>query len=66
MFAGPSYCLRIATTTAMEDCVIKAITKVAMTAAIHDEPKFSELFMAYLLTRNSRIEEDLDPASATS
>jgi len=50
---------RIATTTAMEACVITAITKEAMTAAIHDEPKFSELFMAYLLTRNSRIEEDL-------
>jgi len=30
-----------------------------MMAAIHDEPKFSELFMAYLLTRNSRVEEDL-------
>ena len=30
-----------------------------MIAAIHDEPKFSELFMAFLLTRNSRIEEDL-------
>jgi len=50
---------RIATTTAMEACVITAITKEAMTAAIHNEPKFSELFMAYLLTRNSRIEEDL-------
>ena len=51
--------LRIATTTAMEDCLITAITKAAMIAALHDEPKFSELFMAYLLTRNSRIEEDL-------
>jgi CRP/FNR family transcriptional regulator, cyclic AMP receptor protein len=50
---------RIATTTAMEACVVTAITKEAMTAAIHNEPKFSELFMAYLLTRNSRIEEDL-------
>jgi CRP/FNR family transcriptional regulator, cyclic AMP receptor protein len=30
-----------------------------MIAALHDEPKFSELFLAYLLTRNSRIEEDL-------
>jgi CRP/FNR family transcriptional regulator, cyclic AMP receptor protein len=30
-----------------------------MIVAIHDEPQFSELFMAYLLTRNSRIEEDL-------
>ena len=51
--------LRIATTTAMEDCLITAITKTAMLAALQDEPKFSELFMAYLLTRNSRIEEDL-------
>jgi CRP/FNR family cyclic AMP-dependent transcriptional regulator len=51
--------LRISTTTAMESCVITAITKSAMVAAIHDQPKFSELFMAYLLTRNSRIEEDL-------
>jgi CRP/FNR family transcriptional regulator, cyclic AMP receptor protein len=51
--------LRISTTTAMEDCVITSITKAAMIAAIHDEPRFSELFMAYLLTRNSRIEEDL-------
>jgi CRP/FNR family transcriptional regulator, cyclic AMP receptor protein len=30
-----------------------------MIAAIHEDPKFSELFMAYLLARNSRIEEDL-------
>ncbi len=39
--------------------MITSITKEAMIAAIHDEPKFSELFMAYLLTRNSRVEEDL-------
>ena len=51
--------VRIATTTAMEDCLVTAITKGAMLAALHDQPKFSELFMAYLLTRNSRIEEDL-------
>src|SRR6202022_3556187 len=35
------------------------ITKAAILATIHDEPRFSELFMAYLLTRNGRIEEDL-------
>jgi CRP/FNR family cyclic AMP-dependent transcriptional regulator len=51
--------LRISTTTAMEDCVITSITKSAMLATLHDEPTFSELFMAYLLTRNSRVEEDL-------
>jgi CRP-like cAMP-binding protein len=51
--------LRIATTTAMEECVVTSITKVAMLATLHTEPKFSELFMAYLLIRNSRIQEDL-------
>jgi CRP/FNR family cyclic AMP-dependent transcriptional regulator len=51
--------LRIATTTAMEQCVITSITKEAMIATLHNEPKFSELFMAYLLARNSRVEEDL-------
>jgi CRP/FNR family cyclic AMP-dependent transcriptional regulator len=51
--------LRIATTTAMEESVIASITKETMIATLRTEPKFSELFMAYLLTRNSRIEEDL-------
>ena len=36
--------LRIATTTAMEECVITSITKEAMIAALRSEPKFSELF----------------------
>ena len=51
--------LRVATTTALEECLITSITKPAMIAVLHDEPKFSELFVAYLLTRNSRVEEDL-------
>jgi CRP-like cAMP-binding protein len=51
--------LRIATATAMEECLVTGITKTAMLAALHDQPTFSELFMTYLLTRNSRIEEDL-------
>ncbi len=51
--------LRIATTTAMEECTITVISKAAMIAVLHKETAFSELFMAYLLTRNSRIEEDL-------
>src|SRR5579872_2737927 len=51
--------LRISTTAAMEECVITSITKAAMHAVLKDEPRFSELFMAYLLSRNSRIEEDL-------
>jgi CRP/FNR family transcriptional regulator, cyclic AMP receptor protein len=51
--------LRISTTRALETSVITVITKVAMIEGLHTEPMFSELFMAYLLTRNSRIEEDL-------
>ena len=51
--------LRISTTTAIEDSVVTAITKQAMKTTLHDQPAFSELFVAYLLTRNSRIEEDL-------
>jgi CRP/FNR family transcriptional regulator, cyclic AMP receptor protein len=51
--------LRISTTTALERCRVTAITKQAMKVALHEQPKLSELFVAYLLTRNSRIEEDL-------
>jgi CRP/FNR family transcriptional regulator, cyclic AMP receptor protein len=51
--------LRIATTRALEECVITRLEKATMIGTIHDEPEFSELFMSYLLTRNSRIEEDL-------
>jgi CRP/FNR family transcriptional regulator, cyclic AMP receptor protein len=53
------HALRVATTTTMEDCLITRITKAAMITTLHGEADFSELFMAYLLARNSRIEEDL-------
>jgi CRP/FNR family transcriptional regulator, cyclic AMP receptor protein len=43
----------------MEESVITSITRESMIALLHSEPKFSEMFMAYLLTRNSRVEEDL-------
>jgi CRP/FNR family cyclic AMP-dependent transcriptional regulator len=51
--------LRTATSQALEACLITSITKTAMLAALGNEPKFSEFFMAYLLSRNSRIEDDL-------
>jgi CRP/FNR family transcriptional regulator, cyclic AMP receptor protein len=51
--------LRVSTTTAMEHCVITSITKDAMLEALQGEPTFAALFMTYLLSRNSRIEEDL-------
>ena len=59
--------LRIATTRAADDdCVITRLEKATMLATIHKEPEFSELFMSYLLTRNSRIEEDLIERAAVS
>ena len=51
--------LRIATARAVDQCVITRLEKNTMIATIHREVGFSEMFMAYLLTRNSRIEEDL-------
>src|SRR5665647_2957041 len=51
--------LRLATTTTMEDSVVTAISKKSMVATLHREPKFSKMFIAYLLTRNGRVEEDL-------
>jgi CRP/FNR family cyclic AMP-dependent transcriptional regulator len=51
--------LRTATSHAMEECVITSITKSAMLATLRSEPAFSAFFTAYLLSRNSRIEDDL-------
>jgi CRP-like cAMP-binding protein len=43
----------------MEECLITSITKKAMLAVLLGEPKFSEMFVAHLLTRNNRVEADL-------
>jgi CRP-like cAMP-binding protein len=51
--------LRLATATAMADCEIMRVEKAAMIRVIHDEPAFSEMFIAYLLTRTMRVEADL-------
>jgi len=51
--------LRSVTSHAMEECLITSITRSAMLATLSAEPKFSAFFTAYLLRRNSRIEDDL-------
>src|SRR5207249_4483024 len=51
--------LRMATATSMTEGSIRRIKKDAMIRMLHDERAFSELFMSYLLSRNTRIEEDL-------
>lgn len=50
---------RIATATTIGECTITSITKTAMMDVLRSEPKFSEMFVTYLLTRTRRIEEDL-------
>jgi CRP/FNR family transcriptional regulator, cyclic AMP receptor protein len=51
--------LRMGSATAMTDCAVLRIEKKAMVQALHREHTFSDLFVAYLLARNIRYEEDL-------
>jgi CRP/FNR family transcriptional regulator, cyclic AMP receptor protein len=51
--------LRLATAKAMTESQVVRVSKAAMLRAIHAEPSFADLFMTHLLTRNSRVEEDL-------
>jgi len=50
---------RLATVAAMTECVIMRIDKATMVRVLHEEPAFSEMFLAYILARNARVEEDL-------
>jgi CRP-like cAMP-binding protein len=51
--------LRMGSATAMTDCELLRIDKKAMMLVLHREHAFSDLFVAYLLGRNIRYEEDL-------
>ena len=51
--------LRMGTATAMTDCCVMRIEKKAMMEALHREQTLSDMFVAYLLARNIRYEEDL-------
>jgi CRP-like cAMP-binding protein len=51
--------LRMGTATAMTDCSVLRIEKKAMMQALHREHALSDMFVAYLLARNIRYEEDL-------
>ena len=50
---------RLSTVSAVTESVIVRIAKADITRVIHEEPAFAELFIAHLLARNSRVEEDL-------
>jgi len=51
--------VRIASATAMTDCLLMCIEKSAITKVLRKESAFSELFIAYLLSRTIRVEADL-------
>jgi len=51
--------LRMGAATAMTDCVLMCVGNQAMRQALHREHKLSDMFVAYLLGRNIRYEEDL-------
>ena len=51
--------LRMCSATALVDCSLMRIDKKSMMEVIHREHAFSDMFVAYLLTRNIRYEEDL-------
>ena len=51
--------LRLCSATAMTDCSVMKIDKKSMMEVLHREHAFSDMFVAYLLTRNIRYEEDL-------
>jgi CRP/FNR family cyclic AMP-dependent transcriptional regulator len=51
--------IRMCSATAMTDCSVMRIDKKSMMEVLHQEHAFSDMFVAYLLTRNIRYEEDL-------
>jgi CRP/FNR family transcriptional regulator, cyclic AMP receptor protein len=51
--------LRLCSANTMTDCSVMRIEKNSMMGVLHREHTFSDMFVAYLLTRNIRYEEDL-------
>jgi CRP/FNR family transcriptional regulator, cyclic AMP receptor protein len=51
--------LRLATATAIAESAVMRVEKAEMVRILHEEQSFGEMFTAHLLTRKSRVEEDL-------
>lgn len=51
--------LRLASARVMTDSAVLRVEKAQMVRVLHDQPTFGELFLSYVLTRNSRVEADL-------
>lgn len=54
-----THVVRMATATALTDCLIARLDKASMMGALRDQTEFSAVFISYLLARNVRIQEDL-------
>ena len=54
-----SQAYRMATATAMTACEVASVDKLEMVRQLHTRPAFADAFLAHMLTRNIRIEEDL-------
>ncbi len=51
--------VRMATAVAISECSVMKLEKAVVLGLLHEEPSFSDLFAAHLLSRNIRLEEDL-------
>jgi CRP/FNR family transcriptional regulator, cyclic AMP receptor protein len=50
---------RLATASAMSECLTMRVGKTEILRVLRDEPAFSQMFMSHILARNARVEEDL-------
>ena len=50
---------RLATATALTECVTMRVTKTELQRVLRDEPAFSQMFVSHVLARSARVEEDL-------
>ena len=50
---------RLATATAMTECVTMRVEKTEILRVLQEEPAFSQMFISHILARNARVEEDL-------
>jgi CRP/FNR family transcriptional regulator, cyclic AMP receptor protein len=50
---------RLATASAMTECVTMRVDKTEIQRVLRDEPTFSQMFVTHILARNARVEEDL-------
>jgi len=50
---------RVSSAIAMEECTIARLEKSVLVSTLHEQVTFADMFIAYLLTRNQRIEADL-------